>query len=103
MRDRLPANHNELRAWVLSELTVRTSFEAPSSTTKASKMWLAGWATIILAVTIGLSIAAVPPPAYAIPLVVAFAITRSKVHLEVGTRRSQGIQRRTTDNSSLLR
>lgn len=95
MGDRLPVDHNELRAWVLSEVTLRTKVEVPPPDAKASRLWLAGWATVILTTTIFLAVTSAPAIAYVAPLGTSLLAARARIELEIGTRRSQGVQRMT--------
>lgn len=98
MRDHLPVDNDELHAWMLSEVIVRTAFDVPAPRAEASKLWLAVWLAASLAVTIVLAITAAPAFAYGVPLAGLLLSARGKAHLEVDTRRSRGIQRRTSNN-----
>jgi hypothetical protein len=60
MSGHLPVEQDELRIWALAEVTVRATVGASEPGRERSKLWLVGWTTAALAVTLVLAFPLLP-------------------------------------------
>jgi hypothetical protein len=94
MPEHHPAEHNEVRSWVLTQVVVRTVATTDASGSRRSKLWRGGWVAVISGVTVALAVQGAPAIAYAVPVGCLALIGFNRVRVEVTGSRTESTEHR---------